>query len=152
MRVDLGRLPEEGLRIEEDVPAEVLDLHEDDIEIRGPVHCKVKAVRVSDELLVDGTIAVPARFRCTRCAEMFDTEVVEPQFHHDCAVDKGSEFVDLTAEIRESILLSFPVYPVCRADCRGLCPKCGANRNRKSCRCKTQQDDQWNALDGLVLR
>jgi uncharacterized protein len=150
MRVDLGRLGERGERLVGEVAPELLDIHDPDIRVMCPVKCEAVAVCAGDELLVDGRLSVRAQFRCGRCGEMFETDVEEPTFHYDCQVEKGVEFVDLTGEIRESILLTFPVYPVCRPDCLGLCPQCGANRNRKPCRCKPSKDARWSALDGLV--
>jgi uncharacterized protein len=152
MRVDLGRIAAEGERLTGEIPSESLDLHDPDIGLLGPVVWDVFAVRIFDELLVDGSLKVLVRFRCGRCGEVFESEVADPGFHYDCGIEKGVEFVDLTEEIRESILLAFPVHPVCRPDCRGLCPRCGANRNRGSCRCKPHDDAQWNALGGLALR
>jgi uncharacterized protein len=133
-----------------EVAPESLDLHDPDIRVMSPVKCEFVAVLAGDELLVDGRLRVTVQFRCGRCGEMFEKDVEEPAFHYDCQTEKGIEFVDLTGEIRESILLSFPVYPVCRPDCLGLCPQCGANRNRKPCRCKPPTDARWRALDGLV--
>jgi uncharacterized protein len=152
MRVDVGRIPEGGERVDSEVPAEVLDIQDPEIAVLGPVVCRAHVVRVFDQLLVDGSLKVRIRFLCSRCAEKFETEVEEPAFHYDCVIEKGVEFVDLTEEIRESILLTFPVHPVCRSDCRGLCPKCGANRNRKPCRCEPPHGACWNALNGLALR
>lgn len=149
MRIDLGRLAERGERISGEVSSEVLQVTDPDIRVLGPVSCEIVAVRAGDELLVDGRLRTRVRFTCGRCCESFETDVEEPAFHYDCAIDKGVEFVDLTGEIRESILLTFPAYPVCRSDCRGLCPQCGANRNRKSCKCKPEQDARWSVLDGL---
>ncbi len=152
MRVDIGRIAEDGERLTGELPVESLDLHDPDVAVLGPVACKVLVVRVFDELLVDGSLKVRTRFLCSRCGDAFETDVEEPGFHYDCRIEKGIEFVDLTEEIRESILLAFPVYPVCRAGCRGLCPQCGANRNRNPCRCKPPPDDaRWNALSGLAL-
>lgn len=152
MKIDIGRIGEEGERVVGEIAADVLDVREPGLAVLSPIACKLTAVRVFDELLVDGAVRVRMRFVCSRCDEPFETDVEEPKFHYDCRIEKGVEFVDLTGEIRESILLTFPVHPVCRSDCRGLCPQCGANRNRKPCRCRPPQDARWSALDGLTLR
>ena len=49
--------------------------------------------------------------------------------------------MDLEAIIREQIILMVPLKPLCREDCRGLCPNCGANLNLESCDCKTDKSD-----------
>lgn len=61
------------------------------------------------------------------------------------------EFADLTEDIRESIILALPGFPVCDPGCRGLCPKCGINRNRAACTCREEPETQWTALNGLKL-
>jgi uncharacterized protein len=50
----------------------------------------------------------------------------------------------------EQVLLSLPVRTLCKPDCKGLCPRCGANRNTQSCSCdEGQTDPRWEALGGL---
>jgi uncharacterized protein len=43
--------------------------------------------------------------------------------------------IDLKIGLREAILLSLPIAPLCKEDCAGLCAKCGANKNIVSCDC-----------------
>ncbi len=43
--------------------------------------------------------------------------------------------LDLRAAIWEQLHLALPVKPLCSAACAGLCPDCGADRNRTACRC-----------------
>jgi uncharacterized protein len=43
-------------------------------------------------------------------------------------------------------VVSVPMVILCADDCRGLCPVCGANRNRDACRCQSAADPRWNAL------
>ena len=50
--------------------------------------------------------------------------------------------------LREQVLLSLPVRTLCKPDCKGLCPRCGANRNSQACTC-TVDDPRWEALAGL---
>jgi len=52
--------------------------------------------------------------------------------------------------LREQVLLSLPVRTLCKEDCKGLCPRCGANRNNQPCTCEAgQSDPRWEALAGL---
>jgi uncharacterized protein len=50
--------------------------------------------------------------------------------------------------LREQVLLSLPVRTLCKPDCKGLCPRCGADRNRQACTC-VGGDPRWEALAGL---
>ena len=52
--------------------------------------------------------------------------------------------------LREQVLLSLPVRTLCKPDCKGLCPRCGENRNSTACTCdEGPQDPRWEALAGL---
>jgi len=52
--------------------------------------------------------------------------------------------------LREQVLLSLPVRTLCKPDCKGLCPRCGENRNSTVCTCEVgPEDPRWEALAGL---
>lgn len=52
--------------------------------------------------------------------------------------------------LREQVLLSLPVRTLCKPDCKGLCPRCGQNRNSQPCSCEVgPSDPRWEALAGL---
>jgi uncharacterized protein len=52
--------------------------------------------------------------------------------------------------LREQVLLALPVRTLCKSDCKGLCPRCGENRNSKACSCdEGPSDPRWEALAGL---
>ena len=52
--------------------------------------------------------------------------------------------------LREQVLLSLPVRTLCKPDCKGLCPRCGENRNSIACTCEEgPADPRWEALAGL---
>jgi uncharacterized protein len=52
--------------------------------------------------------------------------------------------------LREQVLLSLPVKTLCKPDCKGLCPRCGENRNSQACSCDAgPSDPRWQALAGL---
>jgi len=43
--------------------------------------------------------------------------------------------LDLSDPVREALLLELPIAPRCRDDCKGLCPRCGGDRNTDACAC-----------------
>jgi uncharacterized protein len=56
--------------------------------------------------------------------------------------------IDLDPVVREQLLLALPSYPVCREDCKGLCPVCGVNLNERDCGCDRRvPDPRWAALE-----
>ncbi|WP_263356002.1 YceD family protein [Acidicapsa ligni] len=55
--------------------------------------------------------------------------------------------------LREQVLLSLPARTLCKPDCKGLCPRCGLNRNETACSCEQgPSDPRWEALAGLSSR
>ncbi len=99
--------------------------------------------RTSEGLLFQGKFQANMETTCSRCllnikqhlitdfAELFtfqshvheDTDLIYPE--------DGQ--VDLGPIIREYLLLEFPINPICKPDCKGLCPVCGNNRNQEKC-------------------
>lgn len=121
----------------------------------GSLQVNVKVSKAADKFLVQGTISGGIRVRCDRCLEPFHGNV-ESQFHvflmapreapdqeeielldEDMEIDfvKGNE-VDLDDVVREQIYLSLPMRSICKENCRGLCPVCGANLNETTCLCR----------------
>lgn len=61
------------------------------------------------------------------------------------------EIVDLEPYLREQIVLAVPFAPLCREDCKGLCPQCGTDWNSGTCGCEKPVDPRLAALKGLKL-
>lgn len=61
-------------------------------------------------------------------------------------IDPRAPVVDLRAAVREQWLLAVPAYVLCREDCKGLCPRCGAELNDGPCACPPETDSRWDAL------
>lgn len=59
------------------------------------------------------------------------------------------DMVDLAPLAHDAILLDLPLAPLCREDCKGLCPFCGIDRNEATCDCQAPRDPRWATLDGL---
>jgi len=57
--------------------------------------------------------------------------------------------LDLRDAVREELVLAVPQFVECGPDCRGLCPRCGANLNTGSCGCRPERDPRWDALSAL---
>lgn len=68
-------------------------------------------------------------------------------------VHLGGDLLDTEPLLIEQIQLAVPARPLCRPDCRGLCPQCGADRNVEPCRCEEgTADPRWAALAELRER
>jgi len=60
--------------------------------------------------------------------------------------------MDLTEPVRQALLVALPMKPLCREDCAGICPQCGANRNETQCGpAEETVDDRWSGLRSLRL-
>lgn len=80
--------------------------------------------------------------------EADDEEAANPDvFPLDPRVDE----IDLRPAVREQWLLAIPTFALCRENCRGLCPTCGADLNTCDCDCPPQVsvDSRWDALRAL---
>ena len=64
----------------------------------------------------------------------------------------AGEELDLCEAVQEQVIMALPVRPLCREDCRGLCPVCGADLNEESCTCAEKTvDPRWKALSELKI-
>lgn len=150
MKIFLNDLQPEGVIYEGELPPEMLELGETDmVLVDGPIHYRLRAEAVSDELLVSGTLAAALRIRCRRCDVTFAGALDNVSYNYNESLENAPEYVDLTSDIREAIILAFPSYPVCDPDCKGLCPQCGTNLNEKACECRPPETNCWAGLDSL---
>lgn len=150
--VDIERLARDGEQFTGEIPAGVLELGPDEelIVPAGDIRYDLFIQRLDDELLVRGSVTQPFRCTCVRCNRVFDWESVDRRVTFSIAIGENL-FVDLTPDIREGIILTFPNHPVCRTECRGLCSRCGADLNQGPCGCKPEEDGRWGALDDLAV-
>ena len=150
MIIELLDIGSDGLDVEGEVPVEALECREEDpVRCISPIACRLHCQIVTDELLVDGTLSAELALRCRRCDCRFSGQLDALLYHFDLALDPMPESVDLTADIREAIILAFPSHPICRETCKGLCAQCGTNLNDETCGCQPPADDRWGALESL---
>ena len=108
------------------------------------------------QLEVDTTLACV----CDRCGTTFDkpfhlpleyllAEELEDEENDDILLLEGGT-IDLSELVREAFILNMDTKTLCREDCKGLCPGCGANLNYETCRCKKEIDPRLAALAKLL--
>jgi uncharacterized protein len=104
-----------------------------------------------------GTVRAPWVGICRRCTAPVTGELaiaVNERFG-DAPISEDELYpiiddaIDLGPLVRDAIVLDLPMVPLCREDCRGLCPQCGADRNESDCRCVAPPDPRWANLDVL---
>ncbi len=150
--IDVARLDAEGEDFSGAVDDAVLEMDGELLRPFAGIRYELSAQLFGTELLVRGTLAQDFDAVCSRCGCDFDFTVKVDDFATSIEIDEKTDFVDLTDELRESIILALPSYPICRQDCRGVCPMCRKNLNEGSCTCEhTERDGRWGALDALEL-
>ena len=112
---------------------------------------------VADGVLASGTATVDWMGLCRRCLTPIGGRVTaEFRELYELHARDGETYplkgdrIDLEPLARDSLLLELPLAPLCRDDCAGLCPTCGADRNTGPCGCEEEAvDPRWAALDAL---
>ena len=158
MKLDLDR-QEPGrseLAIEGEIP---VGLGADAPE-RAAIRGTLVVDNVESRFLLGGTLTASGPAECGRCLAGFELRwdvPVEIIVLRDADTDEGegdslvirqrAGEVDLAGALRESAVLAYPQAPVCREDCRGLCPRCGIDRNTGTCDCADEDyDPRWEGL------
>jgi uncharacterized protein len=104
-----------------------------------------------------GTVRAPWVGICRRCAVPVGGELTiavserfgEGPMAEDDLYPIMDDTIDLGPLVRDAIVLELPMAPLCREDCKGLCPQCGADRNEAECGCVVPADPRWANLDVL---
>ncbi len=134
MKIDSRKIPAEGLTLTEEFSPAELDLDTEVIKLSGPIKAKAVISKSYDAISVALTLNAPMLIYCSRCLEEINSGF-NKEFALHYAVDKLEPVIDLDPDIREEIILSYPINPLCDDDCKGLCPKCGHNLNKGGCNC-----------------
>ena len=99
----------------------------------------------SREIVVSGALEFDAVATCTRClknlelelsttfSQIFGTPDPEDEASEDVIPIGAEGEIDLESPIRDEVGVTLPLSPICRDDCRGLCPTCGTDLNREPC-------------------
>ena len=123
-----------GFHFEEELEPADLDLDIGVMHFPETILVKGEAWKTGDDLTVNAHVEAERSFTCSLCLEEFNN-VFEKDItlHYDI---KGLESVTIDADIRDEIILEHPIRVLCKPDCCGLCPTCGANLNEGACSCK----------------
>lgn len=166
-KVDLRRLSREGtVRLREEVPPDHPLFEGTDLQLKGPLRVDVTAhVAGSGEVVVRGGVKGTIRQECRRCLKPVEHPVDEDlnlifapvgELGRDEELggirnlDADTEELDLAGPVREELVLTVSRFPVCDPECRGLCPRCGIDRNVEECDCTLDEaDPRWDALRAL---
>ncbi len=131
---------------------------ETDVAPDAVVNVELRLESYSGGLRARGVIRTAWFGACRRCSKPIEGELevlVDERFvldrgpEDDLAYLYAHDEVDLAPLVHDAVFLELPLAPTCRADCQGLCPYCGIDRNEASCDCRAPSDSRWATLDGL---
>lgn len=146
-----------------EVTAAEIDL--DSLVVEGNILVEGEVVNIGSFLQINGCISTKILRNCNRCLKDYTAAVKIPfmekfQLTTGSIVDRDTEQsyfigdeIDIAGIIREALLLSEPMKPICDELCKGLCSKCGANLNESVCSCiKTEVDPRLSVLQKLLKK
>jgi len=141
-------------------------------QIVAPVALEFDIHKDKDKFRLEGHLRAELELACSRCLEPYrfvvdadfdqrylpasaassdpDREVQEDDLETSYYSD---DQIDLAELMREQFYLALPMKPLCRDDCRGLCPQCGTNLNAGTCDCSpVWEDPRLAALKAIKER
>jgi uncharacterized protein len=180
MEFKVSELEREPIDFDLELPPGAIDFGEE-AEQAGPLASAGRAEVIHEhrgpkdivaDIRLRGTFSGRVRVPCARCvepveisltgefdlifrpvaadSEMGERAITTPETEIGYYQKDGLALEDV---LREQVLLSLPVRTLCKPDCKGLCPRCGANRNLQPCSCEVgPSDPRWEALAGLRER
>jgi uncharacterized protein len=180
MKVEIHHIPSHGLDLSfEEQSRRFVSLKslEDngECEFVSPVAIELHLMPMPDFIRVQGRIEITVRQACVRCLESFKNRIksgftlnyskeIPADLHHNdkagielTAQQIGMIFyagdeIDFADALQEQVVLALPYQPICREDCKGLCPQCGQDLNQKVCKCGNEAaDGPFAALKDLKL-
>ena len=140
-------------------PAEERVAVRGDCRIEGSVEVTGEVFRTVDDYRLTGCVRCKRNAVCDRCLEhfsakesyAFDEEVRRTDDESGLSI--VDDKMDISPLIRDTLLAAQPIHNVCRPDCLGLCPKCGANLNEGECGCdRAVPDPRLAALEQLLKK
>lgn len=169
MRLDIGRIKaKRGAQLEFDFEESVPSPWQTgSARLDGPVRFAGRVSNTGKGFLVEGTLRATAAVVCDRCLAPFHAEIVDDvqeEFHRagarpardeeldDAAGDEDAsepddfntfqgDAIDVDELVHDHLLLALPHKLLCRPECKGMCPRCGADLNAGDCGCRRDDVD-----------
>lgn len=140
-----------------------------------PIKTRLRAYRIGDIVEVEGYLETVVRLACSRCLSEYETSIAShfamtyvqenpdspekpPNEDKEIGPDDiglvpfRGEDINLMDAIQEQVVIAFPIKPLCREKCKGLCLKCGAVLNEGDCGCdESAFSAEFSVLKNLKL-
>ena len=131
MKIRVNDIPEEGFALSEQVDPARMQLETPELKFTAPLRVTASFHKEQETIWVEVGVDGQTEQVCGRCLAAY-ARPYGNRFQLDYSTE-GILELDVTDDVRQEILLSYPIQCLCREDCRGLCPQCGANLNERSC-------------------
>lgn len=134
---------------------EDFQLFGEEVKILKPVHASFHLTRVRSGILLDGKLETTVELTCVRCLKRFNQDISSelheaysiPGFEEnfegfdDVYLIENESEINIEPALHSNLVVSIPANPVCNPDCRGICPRCGADLNEIQCNCHEDEID-----------
>jgi uncharacterized protein len=167
LQLELGRLKHDlGYRLPLQLSAvcDPVACGYNDMRLKEPLVLSGLAENIAGEIQVTGQLFAILLVNCGRCGAAFPLSMSLPfqetYCNQEAPPDEAGErdkhvfsgvSINLTPEALRALFAELPMKPLCREDCRGLCPVCGVDLNFGQCSCESQEiDPRWEKLRDLA--
>jgi uncharacterized protein len=180
MEILIEQIPEDGLVLEFEKSVNSFQVLTEmmangECEFKVPIRTALRALRIGEIVEIEGDVASTVWLPCSRCLKPFETSLnshfsltymrppAESEWDDDSreielnAEDLGMVYfqgdkINLIDTIQEQVLMEFPFRVLCKPDCKGLCPSCGADLNENSCDCNPKPETgKFDVLKNLKI-
>lgn len=136
MKIELRQLTEgQQVILREALDPSGLDLEVEGIRVVSQIEIMAEVIKIQDTLDARVSLNARASALCSRC--LADVIIkISKGFRQAYPVATQDTFIDITDDIRQEIILNYPLKPLCMISCKGLCSKCGKNLNEGPCDCE----------------
>jgi len=134
MKIHIRQIKAEGIELQDLLSPEWIGLtRKDNVQFVEPVAIKAGITRVDDEMLVQIIANSHYESFCYRCLKDIENDWTA-SFMLSFDIDKQREFIDISEDIRQEMILNLPARILCQDNCKGLCVDCGINLNKQKCK------------------
>lgn len=118
--------------------------------IDKPIAGNIKVTNLETSFLIELQFTATLIPICSRCGEKFSL-IKKLSVKKNLKIAKLVEhkYINLEPIIREEIIITLPIKPLCSKLCKGRCPQCGINKNKIKCKCKTKITNEENPFARL---
>jgi uncharacterized protein len=160
LSLNLARIRAAQERFEKTYAPEAVTAEGDTFSVVAPAELAFDIFKDKDKFRLEGRVTSTLELPCGRCLEAYPLAVdaafdlrYQPRSTNTGEGEQSVEEDDLTTAfydneeidlgqlVREQFYLALPMKPLCRDECKGLCPQCGTNLNRGTCGCSPEWQD-----------